>query len=213
MTVSNVLFEDDRIRLVSDTVGYIDRNPVVFHRKIRVVRHARVVFMVRGRRVLADELEARSVAWPNFEQAVIGISTHLVQADEGLFQKGGLAEISVAGWDHDRPRFSRLMATLGADGVDMRRVDLSPGAYLAPSLGSHPIPAAMTDEQLLKVSLLQQEISIRHGLNICIGGDIEIATIDAKHIGVRKLGEYPNKRLTEAQVRRARLSWSQIVAA
>ena len=82
----------------------------------------------------------------------------------------------------------------------MRRDDLSPGVYLAPSIGKHVIPLNLDDDQMLKIAFLQQDIAIRHRLNLCVGGDVELTEVDEHGISVRKLGEYPDKSVVAEQI-------------
>lgn len=200
MTVSNVLLGADAIQLVTDTLAYIDREPATMHRKVRLAPGAHVAFVVRGLVKLAWYLEAASVYWTSFESALAITSIELADIDAG-FLRDGLAEVTISGWQ-DGPRASRLLVSHDCGGRRLvRRVDLTAGAYLAPSLGQHELPAEMTEEQLVKVAFLQQEIAVRHKLNLCVGGDVELTTIDQNSMFVRKIAEYPDKALTLERIR------------
>jgi hypothetical protein len=198
MSVANVILESHRVRLVGDTLAYLDRQPVQFNRKVRVVRSAALAFTVRGLVALADEVEERSHRWACFESALHCITADLRMAPPQYFPNG--AEVTVMGWHGGRAQASRLLV-LAKDGApNVQRIDLKPGVYLAPTLGNQVIPAGMTDDQLVKVACLQQAIAVRHGLNMCVGGDIELTEINAAGISIRKIGEYPDKDVTISRI-------------
>lgn len=199
MSVANIVLEPHRARLISDTVGYRDKEPASLQRKVHVADKARIVFTARGLVMLGDVLEDLSQEWTDFEAAIERAAAALRVMPATMFPGGG-SEVTMLGWHQGGPKVSRLLVTVDDGAVSVRRIDLPQGVYLAPSLGKHQIPAALTDEQILKVAHLQQDIAIRHGLNICVGGDVEVTTIDATGITVRKIGEYPNKAQTIAKM-------------
>jgi hypothetical protein len=202
MTVSNVILEQVRGRLVSDTLGYRGKEPATILRKIRVVERANMVLTVRGLRDLASVIEDGAALCDSLPAALVVMAADLADAPARYLPAHG-AEVTAMGWHDGRVRCSRLLATFGDQGkVSVQMIDLEPGVYLAPSLGNHTLPADMTDDQIVKVALLQQEISIRHGLNICVGGDVEMASIDVTGITICKLAEYPDKAKTLARIAR-----------
>lgn len=85
--------------------------------------------------------------------------------------------------------------------------------YLAPSLGAQDIPVELSDAQLCAVAKIQQTLSRKHGLNMCIGGDIELTTITAEGIETTKIGEYPDKAIMERRMASAKPSERQRAAA
>jgi hypothetical protein len=214
MTVANLLVEPMRIRLLTDTVGYRGKDPADFCRKVYLVENASIAFVVRGFRALGHVLQKESAEWSGIDAAIDGIAALLREAP-ARFLQNGMSEVTVIGWHrgNDCPRAVRLLAKAQPESITVRQFDLEPGAYLAPTLGNHPIPADMTDQQLLKVAILQQEIATKHGLNICIGGDMELTTIDAAGVTVRKIGEYPNKAFTAERIARSPLYDAEDVAA
>ncbi len=204
MTVANIIFEPNQVRLITDTVGYRGKSPASFHRKVWPVAHARLAFVVRGYRDLAEDLHDRAGQWSNFQTCVSDLATTLKTVPTRLLQSGN-SEITILGWEQDRrgPMVSRLLVREFQGDIVIRRFDLAWGVYLAPSLGTHQFPAGLTDDQICKIARLQQDISLRHGLNLCVGGDIEVTTIDAQAVTVRKIGEYPDKAVTAARIAQA----------
>lgn len=200
MTVSNVVFERDRIRLVSDTVAYRDKKPVLLHRKIGIAERASVAFIVRGLSYHGDVLEGSCDIWRNFDEAAFAAEYHFSSCDLGMFSKAKTAEATIVGWKDGAPIVTRLLADVENGAIRVRRVDLDQGVYLAPTLGKHQIPSALTEEQIVKIALLQQSLSIKYNLNMCVGGDIEMATVTADGVTIQKLGEYPDKALTEKRI-------------
>lgn len=198
MSVANIILEPQRVRLVSDTLAYRNRAPVRFGRKVRICEDIGVAFTVRGLVALGDRIESRADEWACFESMVQSIAAFLPGGPVHYFPSG--AEVTVLGWHAGAPKASRLLALVNDGKVTVRRIDLATGVYLAPSLGAQKIPAAMSDEQLTKVAQLQQAIALRHGLNMCVGGDIEVTEITATGLAVRKIGEYPDKAMTAARI-------------
>lgn len=201
MTVSNVLLEPHRARLVTDTLGYVGKQPATFLRKPKIVPHAKLAFVVRGYKSLADLLSQCQNAWADIEAALADVAEAVPMAPLHLFALG--CEITMLGWHDGQAKAARLVATTRNGRARVRRFDLAAGAHLAPSLGQHDIPATITDEQIVRIALLQQEIATKHGLNMCVGGDIEIVTVDVTGVSIRKMAEYPNKAMTAASIARA----------
>lgn len=200
MTVSNVIFERDRVRLVSDTVGYRGKKPAVLHRKIGIAERAGVAFIVRGLAYHGDVLEGSCDVWRNFDEAIFAAEYHFSTCDLDLFSISKTAEATIIGLKDGAPIVTRLLADVENGAIRVRRIDLEQGVYLAPTLGNHQIPSALTEEQIVKIALLQQSLSIKYNLNICVGGDIEMATVTADGVTIQKLGEYPDKALIEKRI-------------
>lgn len=203
MTVANLVVEPHRARLVADTVGYIGKTPAVMHRKIRTSPTAGLAFMARGRSILAGLLEERSRGWASFETAVGEVRAALEIVPSAYLCDGDIGAVSLLGWTGDRPRVARISSRLRGQQRVVEYEEIGEGVHLAPGLGSHSIPTALTDDQLVKVAILQQEISVKHGCNLCIGGDIEVAEVTAAGVIVRKIGSYPDKVLTQARIAKA----------
>ena len=199
MTVANVILETHRVRLVTDTVGYRQKEPACFARKVRQIEGLGLAMIVRGLRSLGDVMEETIVDCTDFEAAIAEMHRVLETAPSDYLPGGG-AEVTALGYFGGSARAVRLLATIVDSSVSVRRVDLEPGVYLAPTLGTHALPTDMTEAQMLKVALLQQGIAVRHGLNICIGGDVELTTVDETGIATVKLGEYPDKALMAARI-------------
>lgn len=213
MTISNVIFEGGRVRLVSDTLSYRNKSPVAFGRKIRVIEDADFAVVVRGQVALGDQIEGRAERCESFSFACGYFGECLQTVPQRLLKSSG-AEVTIAGIRQGQLAVTRFMLRIVNGDVAVNRFDLEPGVYLAPSLGSHTIPPDMTDEQLFRVALLQQDISLRNNLNMCIGGDVEVATLEVgKPITIRKLGEYPDKAKTAKLIARALPKHRQMMAA
>lgn len=200
MTVSNVIVEQDRVRLVSDTLYYRNKKPVYMASKIGIAEAAGVAFIVRGLAYHGDVLEGSCGIWRGIDDALFAVQYHFSTCEIDVFSKSPTAEATIIGWKGDKPIVARLLADVESGAVRVRRIDLEPGVYLAPTLGSHEIPAALTEEQIIKIALLQQSLSLKYNLNMCVGGDIELATVGSGGVSIRKIGEYPDKALTERRI-------------
>jgi len=200
MSVANIILEKNRGRLITDTVGYLGKEPAVLERKVRLLESPGVAMTVRGLQKLDWELEPVASACKSYDEVMSVLEEEILDyTPANSFQKSG-SEVTVLGMVNGEVRCSRLLVTIRDGDISIQRVDLAPGVYLAPTLGQHSLPLSMTDEQVLKVAFLQQDIAVKHGLNICIGGDVEVATVDAAGMTVRKIGEYPNKAMTVARI-------------
>jgi len=158
MTVSNVIFEPDRIRIVTDTLSYRNKQPVAFNRKVGLAVGDTVALIVRGYRALQMQLLEHAEDWKSFSSAAHYLEEDLRQMPQRFLSDAG-AEITIAGLMGDGLAVTRFGVFRDVSGdITVRRLDLSPGVYLAPTLGSHDIPAGMTDGQLFKVALLRDRI-------------------------------------------------------
>lgn len=193
MSVANVFLEADRIRIVTDTVGYLGTVPAAFRRKVHLSPAASVAVTARGLSALGDAIAERSGEWISFSAALAVIMQDLEEAPARYFPCG--AEVTVAGFNEGAAAVQRFFVKQGKEGA-IGCFTLAAGSYLAPSLGSHSIPAKLTEQQMVKIALLQQDLAVRHGLNICVGGDIELTEITRDSASICKIGEYPNKAAT-----------------
>jgi hypothetical protein len=213
MTVSNIIFEPQKIRVVTDTLSYRNKQPVAFNRKIGLILGDSAALVVRGYRALALALQERAEGWRSYSDAAHGLEMDLRQMPQRFLSDAG-AEVTLAGLGGSGLAVIRFAVFRIAGDIAVRRLDLPPGVYLAPTLGSHDIPASMTDDQLLRVALLQQELSLQHNLNMCVGGDVELTTIEpGRPASIRTLGEYPNKAFSARQVARAKSADIETAAA
>jgi hypothetical protein len=213
MTVSNVIFESHRIRIVTDTLSYRNKQAVAFSRKVGLILNESAALVVRGYRALAVALQEHAEDWKSYSDAARGLEINLRQMPQRFLNESG-AEVTLAGHGDSGLAVTRFAVFRVAGDIAVRRLDLAPGVYLAPTLGSHDIPVGMTDDQLLRVALLQQELSLQHNLNMCVGGDVELTTIEpGRPASIRTLGEYPNKAFSARQVARAKLTDIEMAAA
>ena len=208
MSVANIFLSDHDVRIVSDTCTYCGKQPVEWNRKVTINPRARLAITVRGQCWIGDGLGDLSANWRDFGQAVaetvevIPMILKLGRVDFGF-------EVTIAGWQ-DGPRVTRVIHD---DRNGIERYEFAPGVYLAPSLGKQEIPVDLTDAQLGAVAQVQQTLSRKHGLNMCVGGDIERTVISEHGVFIDKIGEYDDKLMMERRIAKATVEMRQSAAA
>lgn len=190
MSVANVIVGPGGVRLVTDTVSYFGRKPLRFVRKATARPAARLAFTVRGLHGVGRRLAEQSEDWGSFGAAVEDISATLIALPAALLDIG--AEVTLAAWT-GQPVCVRFLMRPGD--AAPARFDMPPGVYLAPTLGPVDIPATVSDGQLVAIAHLQQEMAVKHGLNMAVGGDIELTVVHAHGAETRVIGAYPDKAL------------------
>lgn len=203
MSVANIMLEANRVRLQCDTVAYRDKSPAQLHRKITIVESAHLALSVRGLVTFGNIIRERAPFWSCFTEAIEDISHAVGHLPRNVAPEG--AEIALVGWEQGAPRAARL-TVLSVKTLSVARVDLLPGSHLAPTIGAHSIPPGMSNAQLHQMAVLQQDLCLKHGLNMCVGGDVEVAEVTAAGISIMALGEYPNKAETVAAIERRALA-------
>lgn len=198
MSVCNFTMAADRLQILTDTLCYVDKRPAAYMRKVKVNEAAGLAIVTRGKVSLGDIISNAVMRLSTAENAVGILAAAFDRITDGMIGGPGRGEeATLFGFDDGQPfaiRFSRPY------GEQVMRYSLTPGTYLAPTLGDHPLPAAVTVEQMQRLALVQQQVSKKHGLSMCIGGEMELTTITADGIAVETLGEYADKALTDRQV-------------
>lgn len=201
MSVSNVILSDRRVAIVSDTVTYLDKAPLRFTHKTRAFPRSRFAVSTRGACRIGDGFEALLATADSFAQAVAWTldavpAMNEAAADPRLMSYG--YEVTLIGIADDAPTATRITYRATADEVE--RLDLLPGVYMAPSLGHHQIPVDLSDDQIVRLAHAQQAIVVKHGLMMCVGGDVELTTVTLEGVEQRVLAEYPDKAMTLARI-------------
>lgn len=198
MSVCNFHLTTDEIVIVTDTVGYAGDAPAQFSRKVAINHAAGLVVSVRGPvRVgnMIDDLVRRARTRAHAEEL---ITAALVNVEDRFpeAEKAG-CEPTLFGWDEDGPfvvRFKKWPSQ------PAERLVYGSGVYLAPTLGAQQYPERLSDEQWTRIALVQQALVKKHGLMMCIGGQVERTRITAGGIALDVLADYPDRAETEAAV-------------
>lgn len=203
MSVANLFVSADAVRIQSDTATYIAKQPVEWNCKTAILCDAPLALTVRGRHWIGVGFaEIAAARWKGFDDAVADALAHMealpALADEAGGHTGDGYELTIAAWQ-DGPRAVRLIWT-PTGGI--QRYDLETGAHLAPSLGQQNIPANPSNDQLIAIAHIQQAVSVRHGLNMAIGGDIQVATVSADGARLETIGTYPDKAVMQKRMAR-----------
>lgn len=207
MSVSNVILSESAVAIVADTCTYLGAEPLKWSRKVSVYPEARLAVSTRGLVWICRTVRGAAGHYSCYENAVPGLAdiAATIIPEAAATHHGGRMdagfEITVAGW-RDGPKACRITYhnVPGFERVEV--VDLAPGTHLAPSLGRQAIPGDITDDQVIRIAHLQQQVAVKHKLLMCIGGDIEAATVTADGATVRTIGTYPDRELTERRMQR-----------
>ena len=204
MSVVNIILRDSDVRIVCDTCTYDQKQPVQWNRKITVRPGPRIALAVRGRHWIGVGLQAVADQWGNYDQAVAGVLGSIPLIMEQGRDVGESFEVTIAGWQ-DGPKVTRIFHRVAEKRrpAETKRYEFEPGFYLTPSLGKHDLPVDVGDTQICNVARVQQEMSRKKNLNLCIGGDIELTTITAEGAEIAKIGEYADKQLMDRRIARA----------
>lgn len=200
MSVTNFHLGADRLMILTDSVVYAGKNPVAMHRKIDVNDEARLAVTVLGLVSIGNVYKRLLKQWGSRADAERSIEATAAHAPDDVFLRSDGTRkgysVTLFGWDNG-PFAVRW--NHNPDG-SVNRHDFAPGLYLAPTLGKQQYPATITPDQMRQVAELQQSVAIKHGLTMCIGGWMDLTTIDADGIRVERLADYPNRALTEARI-------------
>lgn len=204
MGLLNVVVTEHSIRLVADTCSYVGKRPMEWNRKMAVQHDARLAVAVRGFHWASVGFQNTSALWADFEDAVMRAADLLLSmpsmAAELEVEPPHEIEVILGGWSEQGPRAVRL--TYGDVLDDVVRTDLAAGTHLNPGLDSVSVSPALTDDELVEVALLQQSASRKRGLDLCISGDVEIATITPGGANIRAVAEFPDKAFVEQRMGR-----------
>lgn len=200
MSVANIALTDRQVQIVTDTCTYDGKQPVEWNRKVALRSDARLALTLRGKRWLAQAFDMASEPWPDFahaSEAAPRVIPDLLELGEREGRTPGDGfELTLAGWQ-DGPKVMRL---IWRPRQDVQQYRFAPGVYLTPSLGKQDIPLHLTDDQLVGIAQVQQTVSRKHGLNLCIGGDVELTTVSASGLTIRKIGEYADKEMMSRRI-------------
>jgi hypothetical protein len=202
MSVVNVIVGTTRAAIVTDTVSYLDKEPIRLRRKAHAFREARFAISTRGACRIGDGFEALVEEAADFAEAVEWVvdaaprMAEITRGDRRLIGAG--FEVTLVGWTEDGPAASRITYRSKSDEVEV--LTLQPGVYLAPSLGRLAMPADLDDGQIVRIAHAQQAIVVRNGMLMCVGGDVELTEITAEAVTQRALAPYPDKAMTLARI-------------
>lgn len=185
MSVCNVLVAEDRIAFYTDEAGYIGKEPVMLAPKVLVANG--MMITTRGDARAGDLLADMLWRLPNVDDARAVMAEVLTNAPEAALGDG--VEATLAGWA-DGPVCYRL-TRIPPHPLKVTRMEK--GWFMAPTLGDHAYPADITTDQAIRLAMLQQAIVRKHGMVLCVGGDLHESVVDADGARDRVVASYPDK--------------------
>lgn len=203
MSVCNFFLAADRLMILTDSVQYAGKEPAALGSKIHLNEPAGLAVTVLGLTLIGETYARLLQGWGNREQAELGIEA-LIEAcpPSVMVRKDGSLRgytVTLFGWESRAPFVKRW--NHHPDGT-VSRYTFEPGLYLTPSFGKQQQPADVTPEQMRQVAELQQRLATRNGLTMCIGGWMDVTTIDADGVRTERLADYPDLATTERRIAR-----------
>lgn len=189
MSVCNFVMSADRIIVATDTIAFDGHAPAMATRKIDVNPSARVAVATRGTVRQSRRIRAIIQCSDSFSDTAEAIRRHL---SDGI--DGGNLEATLLGWQGG-PRVIRFTADpdyTHTTGKPYAEHTFGVGVYLSPALAGK-LPAEVSPEQLVKLTVLQREWPKSKGELPQYGGDIELTWITADGIATQTVAEYPDR--------------------
>jgi hypothetical protein len=191
MSVCNTLLTDDRVVIYTDTVGYVREAPAILQTKVHVANG--MAISTRGLGVVGDVLKKAIEINDDVHSAYMHLWDLVGRVPDAVFAHQGV-EVTLAGWDEVGPILFRFYRMRAKDPV--RALPFGMGWTMAPTLGARAYPLDVTRDQAIALAMVQQKIARKHGLLMCIGGDLEETTVDADGARTITVAEYPDKAKT-----------------
>lgn len=192
MSVCNISFSTDRITILSDTLIYnADSKPTGLSEG-KTGTNGRFAWNCRGSMAFCHPVAVVLSGDPErtLDQAVDGIRYFM--ANNPVMPKG--QEITLAGWSDtaDRLRVVRLMRRCDADPVT--ETDIEPGIHLmpAPRIVGVVLPDHATDEQMIKLALMQYRVQEKFDFKCCVGGLMHMTEVNRGGVTQKVVGRYPD---------------------
>jgi hypothetical protein len=164
----------ERVTFATDTLTYRDRKPVGTV-PTKTFIGSGFAIATRGTVGAIETAIDRLIGNPDFRSAVESVDEAFdaVRAHP-QFTPDVAVELTIAGLADGKPRCRRFSLA----GVDL---PMGPGAYCFPDLG-RPLPAHVSDAQLVKVAQVVERIAREREWRLCIGGRLNLTTVDAAGI-------------------------------
>lgn len=166
----------ERVTFATDTLRYRDRTPSGTV-PTKTFIGSGFAIATRGNVGAIETVIDCLIGKPDFRSAVASVDEAFdaVQSHP-QFDPDVAVELTIAGLADGKPRCRRFSLA----GVDL---PMGPGAYCFPDLG-RPLPAQVSDAQLVKVAQVIERIARERGWNLCIGGKLHLTTVD--RAGIRQ---------------------------
>lgn len=198
MSVANILFADDRILVLSDTMVYNTGQPVALcESKTHIHPNGRFAMVTRGLCHVGDALKgwiAEQAGDLNEAEAAAATVLNLAAEVKATKRPNLCVELSLMGWSpwHGDLRVVQLRLMKNRPEWDV--VVLDRGLHLNPDPGA-PIPPPTRDPEgaMVKLALAQRAVLDKRGYrDMCVGGVMHLTTITEAGAEQRIAGLYPD---------------------
>lgn len=192
MSVCNVLIEENRILILSDTCQYNGREVTGYGvPKVSISANGNFAVSVRGGLLIGEFIKDLIMHASSMSTAmdVLEYGTH--EIPEGFLGPHRIFQIIIAGIAND--------GSLGAY-QHVRNVDDPPpegpmwsqldGATICPGVG--PLPRTPNERQFLRLAGLQYDLQTSFSIPLCVGGVMHLTEITSQGASQRIVGLYPD---------------------
>ncbi|WPZ32236.1 hypothetical protein T8K17_13390 [Thalassobaculum sp. OXR-137] len=160
----------ERVVFATDTLRYRDRTPSGMV-PTKTFIGSGFAIATRGNVGAIETAIDFLVGKPDFRSAVASVDEAFAAVrSHSKFDQDVAVELTIAGLVDFKPRCRRFSLA----GVDL---PMGPGAYCFPDLG-RPLPAQISEKQLVKVAQVVERVARERRWNLCIGGRLHLTTVD-----------------------------------
>lgn len=186
MSIVNFCLTQDRISIVTDTVGFLDGQPVaLLGAKVAHGAVTPVACTARGLHAVGwSYLRFVETSTLDFDELLPLFAGHPPQGEEGQ-------ELCLFGFSRiaQSMRAARLMWRFGESSIEFFR----PGVYVFPSHGnSASLPSTATDEQLFRIARAQWHSAAKNKSRDCVGGVCHLTSVTFRSASTRIYGLLPD---------------------
>lgn len=197
MSVANILFSEDRILCLSDTMIYNDGQPVALcESKTHTHPSGRFAMVTRGLCHVGDALEgwiADQAGDINEAESAAATVLNLAAEVKATKRSDLRVELTLMGWSPRHKNLRVVQFRLLKSRPEWDVLVLDRGLYLHPDPGA-PIPPPTRDPEgaMVKLALAQRAVLDKRGYrDMCVGGVMHLTTITEAGITQRIAGVYP----------------------
>lgn len=208
MSVINVILDTQGGRIYTDTLMYSAFGPAKPVGLAQAKCHMGEGFAMAFRGLALFSLAVRKMldGCEGYDAAVAHLGCRVTETQMAAFiadelasrrmsGRGDATEVTICGHSPKTGRVTAYQRTFRHDGATSLKV-LPNGIHLSPAQASLErsglkLPPTATTEQAVKMALVQQAMSLRHDLNMCIGGLLHETSITPAGVTQRIVARYP----------------------
>ncbi|CAO3416477.1 hypothetical protein [Azospirillum argentinense] len=193
MSVCNVAFEADTVRLLTDTMTYRDEKPVALERhKTEVAPSGRFAWACRGNVYLGNVVDCLLNEAGTIDEVEAQAAKLEPLIDPDIMALCKNVEITAAGWSDQRNDLRLIRIRIRPAVFEV--AEIGRGVYMAPAPEASRVqlPATVTDDQFIRLALAQWKVQGKFKAPLCIGGVMHQTTVSRAGVERRMVALYPD---------------------